>query len=100
VILNQQKETMKLQGIRCIRFPCFRRCKQDNKEVSDKYKAFFVPTLEMFERYSTNALVGDNFIVEHVHPNIEGYSLWQNHFITLLWINKIIDEEPYEFALF
>lgn len=82
----------------CIRFRASGDVNKIIKKVSDKYKAYFVPTLEIFERYSPNGLVGDNFIVEHVHPNIEGYFLMAESFYNSIVESKLIDEEPYEFA--
>lgn len=82
----------------CIRFRASGEVNEIIKKISEKYKAYFVPTLELFETYSPNGLIGENFIVEHVHPNIEGYFLMSESFYNSIIESKLIDKEPNEFA--
>ena len=47
------------------------------KKYSD---AHFVDTKSLFEKYSGNHIIGDELILEHVHPNLKGYALLSEAF--------------------
>ncbi len=45
------------------------------KEVADKNGAMLIDVEEEFEANSTNGIIGEELLTEHVHPNIQGYFL-------------------------
>jgi len=56
----------------------FRAPKQMNKVVDDVGKEFHVPTVpidSIFDSASPGGIVGDNLLVDHLHPNVKGYQL-------------------------
>jgi len=56
----------------------FRAPEKMNKIIDDLGKEFHaatVPIDSMFDSSSPGGIVGDNLIVDHLHPNVEGYQL-------------------------
>jgi tetratricopeptide (TPR) repeat protein/lysophospholipase L1-like esterase len=46
----------------------------------------------IFEKYSTNGIIGDNLMTEHVHPNIDGYFLMAEGFFQEIKREKMIEK--------
>lgn len=62
--------------------------------LGGKYNVPVVPTKSIFEQNSINGIIGNQFILEHLHPNVDGYFLMadaffngmkNNHFISDNW---------------
>ncbi len=56
----------------------FRSPEKMNKIIDDLGKEFQVATIpidSIFESASPDGIVGDNLIVDHLHPNVQGYQL-------------------------
>ena len=56
----------------------FRAPKKMNEIIEDLGKEFhvtIVPTDSIFDSISPEGIVGDNLIVDHLHPNVHGYQL-------------------------
>ncbi len=49
--------------------------------LADQFDAVVVPMLSVFESASPNGLVGDNLMIDHLHPNIDGYFLMAEAFL-------------------
>jgi lysophospholipase L1-like esterase len=45
------------------------------RQLADEYGAVYVPVLEAFEANSPGRLIGKNLMLEHLHPNADGYHL-------------------------
>ncbi len=65
--------------------------------VSEKYNVPVVRLKKYFENESENKLIGNNLMIDHLHPNIDGYFLMadafyngmmENNFISDNWSNK------------
>lgn len=63
-------------------------------KLSNKYKIPVVPMKFVFEAASPHGLIGNNLMLEHLHPNIEGYflisdaffhAMEENGFISAVW---------------
>jgi tetratricopeptide (TPR) repeat protein len=51
------------------------------KQLSDRYpNVYMVDTKTEFENWSDNHIIGNNLILEHVHPNLTGYALMSDVF--------------------
>lgn len=61
-------------------------------EIADKHMAPVVPMKKVFENASPNGIIGDELILEHLHPNIDGYFLMADAFFETIRSNKLIDE--------
>lgn len=77
----------------CIRFRASSDINKIIKELADKYKANFVPTLDLFNSNSPNGIIGDNLLTEHVHPNITGQFLLSESFYNGITLAKILANE-------
>ncbi len=56
----------------------FRATEEFNQIIIEKAAEFKIPVVPMksyFEKNSTNGLIGDNLLLEHLHPNSTGYFL-------------------------
>jgi tetratricopeptide (TPR) repeat protein len=73
----------------------FRAPEEFNKiihRVAAEFSGPVVPMKSYFEKASSNGLVGDNLMTDHLHPNIEGYFLMANAFFDAMHKNRFIDE--------
>ena len=77
----------------CIRFRASSDINKIIKELADKYKANFVPTLDLFNSNSPNGIIGDNLLTEHVHPNITGQFLLSESFYKGITLAKTLANE-------
>lgn len=77
----------------CIRFRASSDINRIIKDLAGKYKAHFVPTLELFNSNSPNGIVGANLMTEHLHPNISGAFLLSESFYKEITKSKLIAPE-------
>ncbi|MCF8432134.1 MAG: hypothetical protein K9G34_09310, partial [Melioribacteraceae bacterium] len=64
-------------------------------EIGNFYNIPTVPLVSIFERNSPNELTGDNLMLDHLHPNIDGYFLMADGFFEQMRLNKfIVDKWP------
>jgi len=62
-------------------------------QLGEKYKVPIVPMISYFEKKSPNSLIGDNLMLEHLHPNIEGYFIMADAFFDILKENHFISDQ-------
>jgi tetratricopeptide (TPR) repeat protein len=61
------------------------------RELAAKYdNVHLVDTRAVFESHSPNGIIGDELMLEHVHPNLDGYALMSDAFYNVLKKNKLI----------
>jgi len=73
----------------------FRAPEEFNKiihELSAQYDVPVVPMKSVFQSASSNGLVGNNLMLEHLHPNIEGCFLLADAFFNSMKDNKFISD--------
>jgi lysophospholipase L1-like esterase len=71
----------------------FRATEEFNEVIHKVAKEFDAPVVPMrrrFESASPNGLVGDNLMLEHLHPNVDGYFLMAHAFFETLRENALI----------
>jgi tetratricopeptide (TPR) repeat protein len=61
-------------------------------QLGVEHKVTVVPIKQYFEAESPHGLIGNNLILEHLHPNKKGYYLMATAFLNTIIINKIIDQ--------
>lgn len=59
--------------------------------LAEKYNIPIVPLVNYFEKESPNGLIGNNLMLEHLHPNKDGYFLIAKAFYNTLKTYKLID---------
>ncbi len=60
-------------------------------ELGNKYKILVVPMKSYFEQHSQHGFIGDNLMIEHLHPNVDGYFLMADAFFNTMRQAKMID---------
>lgn len=71
----------------------FRAPEDINKTIhhlAKKYTIPVVPLKNIFESHSPHGLIGENLLLEHLHPNIDGYFLMANAFFKTMQKNNYI----------
>jgi tetratricopeptide (TPR) repeat protein len=72
------------------------------KELANKYRLPIVPMVTYFEQNSPNGLIGNSLMLEHLHPNKDGYfliakafyeTMRDNHIIKDIWPEDCISRE-------
>ncbi len=58
---------------------------------SKKYKLPIVPLINYFENESPDGIIGNNLMLEHLHPNKNGYFLIAKAFYNTMKEHKVID---------
>lgn len=56
-----------------LRFRAPEKINQTIRELSDKYHTNLVDIEAEFEQHSTNRIIGQELMLEHLHPNLKGY---------------------------
>lgn len=70
------------------------------KEIGNNFNLLLVDFDSLFSSKSENGLIGNNIMVDHLHPNIEGYSLIAKGFYEVIEGNKLIpDVEPIKYSI-
>ncbi|MEJ5351962.1 MAG: SGNH/GDSL hydrolase family protein [Melioribacteraceae bacterium] len=59
--------------------------------LGKKFSVPVVPLIDYFEKESPNEIIGNNLMLEHLHPNIDGYFLIAKAFYNTLKSNNFID---------
>jgi len=77
----------------CVRFRASSDINKLIKELAVKYQANLVPTLDLFNSKSPNGIVGNNLLIEHLHPNITGQFLLAESFYKGITLSKILANE-------
>jgi tetratricopeptide (TPR) repeat protein len=72
------------------------------RELAKKYAVPIVPTMSFFEKETPSKIIGSSLILEHLHPNIQGYfllakafyeTMQNNRMISNKWPSNYIDQE-------
>jgi tetratricopeptide (TPR) repeat protein len=61
-------------------------------KLGEEYKTPVVPMVNFFEKYSPNGLIGNNLMLEHLHPNINGYFIMSDAFFNIMKNNGFINK--------
>ncbi|MFZ1292400.1 MAG: tetratricopeptide repeat protein [Melioribacteraceae bacterium] len=62
------------------------------EKIALRYDAKLVPMKDYFEEKSPNKIIGNSLILEHLHPNIDGYFLMAEAFFYEILKNNLIEE--------
>ena len=63
------------------------------RDMAKKYSLPLVPTISYFEKESPTGIIGNSLILEHLHPNIDGYFLLAKAFYETMQNNRLISTE-------
>jgi len=59
-------------------------------EKAEKYSAILVDTEAHFRRHSPDGIIGSDLVLEHLHPNLDGYLLMSDAFYEKLLEQRIL----------
>jgi tetratricopeptide (TPR) repeat protein len=76
-----------------LRFRAAEEFNQIIHKVSAEFGVLVVPLKSIFENASPHRLIGDNLIIDHLHPNINGYFLMADAFFNTMREAKLIADE-------
>ena len=62
------------------------------RNLAAKYSFPLVPTISYFEKESPKGIIGNSLILEHLHPNINGYFLLAKAFYETMQNHRMISE--------
>ncbi|MBE0655674.1 MAG: hypothetical protein IH594_17875, partial [Bacteroidales bacterium] len=80
----------------CIRFRASEDANMILNGLIREYDVYRVPMLSWFQENSSHKLIGDNYMTEHVHPNIEGSFLMAEAFYSAILTSGILgDPDPF-----
>jgi tetratricopeptide (TPR) repeat protein len=77
----------------CIRFRASSDINLIIRKLADKFGAYFVPAVDLFNSNSPNGIVGYNLLTEHLHPNIPGEFLLSESFYKEITKSRLIAPE-------
>ena len=88
---NQAKEKYYLaKDLDGLRFRATEEFNQIIHQVAAEFETPIVPMKEYFEKASPASLIGDNLMLEHLHPNVDGYFLMAHAFFETIRQNNLI----------
>ena len=61
--------------------------------LAQKHEIPVVPMRQQFEAYCENNMIGSELILEHLHPNIQGYFIMADAFLNAMKSNQFISDE-------
>ncbi len=62
-------------------------------ELGKKYKIPVVPVKSVFESKSPDGIIGNQLMLEHLHPNVDGYFLLADAYFKSMKDNRLIKKE-------
>ncbi len=78
------REYYRAKDLDALRFRATEEFNDIIHEVAGKYDNPVVPMKAIFENNSPNGIIGNNLILEHLHPNVDGYFLMSDAFFTAI----------------
>jgi tetratricopeptide (TPR) repeat protein len=60
------------------------------REVAERPNVYYVPVLEKFSEFAENGIIGEDLMLEHLHPNDRGYFLLGMSFVDALAENNFL----------
>jgi tetratricopeptide (TPR) repeat protein len=75
-----------------LRFRATEEMNQIIHEVAAEFSAPVVPMKDYFEAQSEHGLIGNNLIIEHLHPNVHGYFVMADAFLNTMKDHHFISD--------
>lgn len=82
----------KAKDLDIIRFRAPEEINEVIHRLGRNYDCPVIPMKSIFEKHSPNGLIGNNLMVEHLHPNIDGYFLMADAFFEEMKANHLISD--------
>jgi hypothetical protein len=85
-----KKEYLRAKDLDVIRFRASEDLNSVISNLADSLNIFRVSIKSLFEQFSSNSLIGNNLMTDHLHPNIDGYFLMTEGFMNAILKNRLI----------
>jgi tetratricopeptide (TPR) repeat protein len=82
----------KAKDLDCLRFRASEDANTVVRNLTREYDAYLVPMLSHFQENSANRFIGNNYMTEHVHPNIDGAFLMAEAFFNTIKESGLLGE--------
>jgi tetratricopeptide (TPR) repeat protein len=86
-----REEYLRAKDLDVIRFRASEDLNGVILNLADSLKIFHISLKSLFEHFSSNSLVGNNLMADHLHPNIDGYFLMTEGFLNAIRENRLIE---------
>ena len=83
----------KAKDLDIIRFRAPEAINEVIHRLGKKYDCPVVPMKRIFEQHSPNGLIGNNLMIEHLHPTIDGYFLMADAFFQEMKASHLISDQ-------
>lgn len=90
-LIEAKKSYVKAKDLDALRFRAPEEFNRIIKTLAKKYSIPCVPTVSYLEKESPNGIIGNSLMLEHLHPNKEGYFLIAKAFYETMKNNHIIN---------
>jgi len=81
---------LRAKDLDALRFRASEDFNQVIHEVASEFSVPIVPMVKYFQEASPHGLVGNKLILEHLHPNVDGYFLMADAFFDIMQANGFI----------
>jgi len=88
-----KEEYLRAKDLDVIRFRASEDINKRIAALADSMAISRISLKSLFERNSPHAIVGNNLMTEHLHPNVDGYFLMAEGFFQALKEHKFIDQQ-------
>ena len=88
-----KEEYSKAKDLDLIRFRASEDLNNSIVRLADSFGAHYISLKTEFEAYSPHGIVGDNLMMEHLHPNIDGYFLMSEGFLNAMKKYHMVENE-------
>jgi tetratricopeptide (TPR) repeat protein len=86
-----KEEYLRAKDFDAIRFRAPEDINRIISTLSDSLGLFYISLKSLFEHFSSNGIVGDNLMTDHLHPNVDGYFLMAEGFLNAMREHELID---------
>jgi hypothetical protein len=90
-ITSARLSYLKAKDLDALRFRATQEFNDIIRNTGSELNVQVVPMQHYFEEASPNGIVGNELVLEHLHPNIDGYFLMANAFFDAMHETKLID---------
>ncbi|MDA3891548.1 MAG: hypothetical protein PF517_07790 [Salinivirgaceae bacterium] len=77
----------------CVRFRASSEINQILHSLAKEHKTTIVPMMKYFQENSPHKIMGDNLMIDHVHPNIQGQFIMADAFFKSVVESNLIDNK-------
>ena len=90
---NAKDEYIRAKDLDIVRFRASEDINKIIAHLADSLDIYILSLKSLFEKYSPHRTIGNNLMTDHLHPNIDGYFLMAEGFLTALREHGLIEKK-------